>query len=275
MSNLQKHFTAKAIQGTGGPHIQVTGSLAASLAERAASGTSRGKQANCHLAAVDLHKMYKKSSLSIPVLEGVNLEVRYGEFLAIVGQSGSGKSTLLHLLGTLDAPTLGEVHFLDQRIDNLPANLRERLRNEQFGMIFQFYHLLPELTMLENVLTPLMIGRSTWSYWRDRRKLTERAKQLLETVGLSHRLKHKPRELSGGEMQRVAIARALINKPQLLLADEPTGNLDEKTGRDILQILRTLNREQGLTIVMVTHDLTIAAMADRTVKLVSGKVAQN
>jgi lipoprotein-releasing system ATP-binding protein len=237
-----------------------------------ASGSS---SANAHLSAVNIHKMYKKASLSIPVLEGVDLEVKYGEFLAIVGQSGSGKSTLLHLLGTLDAPTLGEIHFLDRRIDNLPSSTRERLRNEQFGMIFQFYHLLPELTMLENVLTPLMIGRSTWSYWRDRRKLTERAKELLETVGLSHRLKHKPRELSGGEMQRVAIARALINKPQLLLADEPTGNLDEKTGREILKILRTLNREQGLTIVMVTHDMAIAATADRTVKLVGGKVAKN
>jgi lipoprotein-releasing system ATP-binding protein len=266
---------SNTLYGTGGPHIQVAGSLSAMLVNPPASVTGKAKNSNAHLSAVNLQKVYKKGSLSIPVLQGVDLEVKYGDFVAIVGQSGSGKSTLLHLLGTLDAPTMGEVHFLDQRIDNLSANLRERLRNEQFGMIFQFYHLLPELTMLENVLTPLMIGQSTWSYWRNRRKLTQRAKELLELVGLSHRLKHKPRELSGGEMQRVAIARALINKPQLLLADEPTGNLDEKTGRDILQILRTLNREQGLTIVMVTHDMSIAATADRTIKLVSGKVAHN
>jgi lipoprotein-releasing system ATP-binding protein len=266
---------SNALHGTGGPHIQVAGSLGAMLVNPPASVTGKAKPSSAHLSAVKLYKSYKKGSLSIPVLEGVDLEVKYGEFVAIVGQSGSGKSTLLHLLGTLDAPSDGEVHFLDQRIDNLPASLRERLRNEQFGMIFQFYHLLPELTMLENVLTPLMISQSTLSYWFNRRKLTQRAKELLELVGLSHRLKHKPRELSGGEMQRVAIARALINKPQLLLADEPTGNLDEKTGRDILQILRTLNREQGLTIVMVTHDMAIAATADRTVKLVSGKVAHN
>jgi lipoprotein-releasing system ATP-binding protein len=149
------------------------------------------------------------------------------------------------------------------------------LRNEQFGMIFQFYHLLPELTTLENVLAPLMIGRSTWTYWRKRSEFTKRAKELLETVGLSHRLKHRPRELSGGEMQRVAIARALIAEPQVLLADEPTGNLDEETGRDILRILRTLNREHSLSIVMVTHDMAIADTADRTVKLVSGKVVPN
>jgi lipoprotein-releasing system ATP-binding protein len=149
------------------------------------------------------------------------------------------------------------------------------LRNEQFGMIFQFYHLLPELTTLENVLAPLMIGRSTWTYWRNRSQYTKQAKELLDTVGLSHRLKHRPRELSGGEMQRVAIARSLIAQPQVLLADEPTGNLDEETGRDILRILRTLNRERSLSIVMVTHDMAIAGTADRTVKLVSGKVAPN
>lgn len=228
-----------------------------------------------HLAAVGLKKNYRKASIEIPVLCGVDLEVRHGEFLAIVGQSGSGKSTLLHLLGTLDAPTSGEVHFLDKRIDNLPTNLRERLRNEQFGMIFQFYHLLPELTTLENVLAPLMIGQSTWTYWRNRSQYTKQAKELLDTVGLGHRLKHRPRELSGGEMQRVAIARGLIAQPQVLLADEPTGNLDEETGRDILRILRTLNRERSLSIVMVTHDMAIAATADRTVKLVSGKVVPN
>jgi lipoprotein-releasing system ATP-binding protein len=227
-----------------------------------------------HLAAVDLKKNYRKASIDIPVLTGVNLHVQQGEFLAIIGQSGSGKSTLLHLLGTLDAPTAGEVHFLGKRIDNLPSHLRDRMRNEQFGMIFQFYHLLPELTTLENVLAPLMIGCSSWSYWSKRREFAARATQLLNTVGLSHRLKHRPRELSGGEMQRVAIARALIAGPQVLLADEPTGNLDQSTGQEILQILRTLNREHGLSIVMVTHDPAIAADADRLVRLVNGQVAE-
>ena len=225
-----------------------------------------------HLSCSHLKKTYRKGSLNIPVLTGVDLEVHQGEFLAIVGQSGSGKSTLLHLLGTLDAPTAGEVHFLGHRIDNLISSKCERLRNEQFGMIFQFYHLLPELTTLENTLAPLMIGRSVWNFWRGKTQCVARAKELLEIVGLSHRLKHCPRELSGGEMQRVAIARALIATPQVLLADEPTGNLDQETGREILRILRTLNRDRGLSIVMVTHDTAIAAQADRTVRLVNGRV---
>ena len=226
-----------------------------------------------HISASGLKKTYRKGQFDIPVLTGVDLEVQHGEFLAIVGQSGCGKSTLLHLLGTLDAPTSGEVHFLGRRIDDLPSAARDQLRNEQFGMIFQFYHLLPELTTLENVVVPLMIGRSVMNYWRGRSQAVQRAKELLETLGLGHRLKHRPRELSGGEMQRVAIARALIAEPQILLADEPTGNLDQSTGREILRILRTLNRQHGLSIVMVTHDTAIAAEADRVVKLVNGQVA--
>jgi lipoprotein-releasing system ATP-binding protein len=236
-------------------------------------GRVRSPSKTVHLSAVALKKTYRKGPLDIPVLTGVDLELQQGEFLAIVGQSGCGKSTLLHLLGTLDAPTAGEVHFSGQRIDNISTAAREKLRNEQFGMIFQFYHLLPELTTLENVLAPLMIGRSVWTYWRGRNQAVQRAKQLLETLGLGHRLKHRPRELSGGEMQRVAIARALVAQPQVLLADEPTGNLDQGTGREILRILRTLNAEQGLSIVMVTHDAAIAAEADRIVKLVNGQVA--
>jgi lipoprotein-releasing system ATP-binding protein len=226
------------------------------------------------LAAIGLKKNYRKGPVEIPVLAGVDLEIRRGEFVAIIGQSGSGKSTLLHLLGTLDAPTAGEVHFDGRRIDNLPAAERDQLRNTQFGMIFQFYHLLPELTMLENVLSPLMIRHGLWAYRRGRREHLHAARELLELVGLSHRLKHRPRELSGGEMQRTAIARALISGPQILLADEPTGNLDAETGQEILRILRTLNRTQNLSIVMVTHDAAIAAEADRTVRLAAGRVEQ-
>ncbi|OYV83195.1 MAG: ATP-binding protein [Planctomycetia bacterium 21-64-5] len=223
------------------------------------------------LRSIGLTKTYRKGRVVIPVLRGVDLEVRRGEFLAIIGQSGSGKSTLLHILGTLDAPDAGEVHYQGRRIDNLPLGQRDRVRNGQIGMIFQFYHLLPELTAWENVLSPLMISSSVWSYWRKRREHAERAKELLDLVGLGHRLKHRPRELSGGEMQRAAIARALISGPQVLLADEPTGNLDRGTGQEILQILSDLNRRQSLTIVMVTHDLAIAERADRVVRLVEGR----
>jgi lipoprotein-releasing system ATP-binding protein len=227
-----------------------------------------------HLRAVALHKSYRKGSVEVPVLRGVDVRIHQGEFLAIEGQSGSGKSTLLHLLGTLDSPNKGEVHFHGRRIDNLPAANRDAIRNKRIGMIFQFYHLLPELSTLENVLTPIMIAEGVWSYWRNRRKYQETAKALLNLVGLSHRLKHKPRELSGGEMQRAAIARALIAQPELILADEPTGNLDQATGREILKILRTLNDRQKLTIVMVTHDQSLARQADRIVRLSGGVIEE-
>jgi lipoprotein-releasing system ATP-binding protein len=225
------------------------------------------------LAAHVLKKSYRKGPLAVPVLKGVDFSIQDGGFIAVVGQSGCGKSTLLHLLGTLDAPDAGEIHFEGHRIDNLSPRGRDVLRNKHFGMIFQFYHLLPELSTLENVLAPIMIRYGLFSYWRQKRQHTERAKELLEMVGLGHRLTHKPRELSGGEMQRAAIARALIAQPKLLLADEPTGNLDQKTGGEILALLKKLNRDQGLTIVMVTHDQSIARQADHTIRLVEGKVA--
>lgn len=224
------------------------------------------------LAAHYVRKSYRKGPLSIPVLQGVELAIHEGEFVSIIGPSGCGKSTLLHLLATLDSPDSGEICFEGHRIDNLAPAGRDILRNRYFGMVFQFYHLLPELTMLENVLAPSMIEHSLFGYWRRRKKLRQRATEMLELVGLGHRLKHKPRELSGGEMQRTAIARALVAGPRVLLADEPTGNLDKASGDEILAILRQLNREQNLTIVMVTHDGRIAAAADRTVTLVDGRV---
>ncbi len=225
------------------------------------------------LESFRLKKSYRKAKNEIPVLRGVDLQARRGEFLAIIGQSGSGKSTLLHVLGTLDKPDDGEVRFEQKRIDNLPARRRDALRNGRFGMIFQFYHLLPELTTLENVLCPLMIAHGFWAYRLRRKQLVNQARELLETVGLDHRLKHRPRELSGGEMQRTAIARALIAQPDVLLADEPTGNLDGQTGGEIMSLLRGLNRERNLTIVMVTHDAAIAEQADRTLRLVDGRLA--
>lgn len=224
------------------------------------------------LAARGLFKSFQKGSIGIPVLQGINLTIAKGEFLAIVGASGCGKSTLLHLLGTLDRPDAGEVHFDGHRIDNLPGRSRDILRNKHFGMIFQFYHLLPELTALENVLAPAMIAESTWRYWMRRGEYLRRATELLELVGIGRRTKHKPTELSGGEMQRAAIARALLSNPQVLLADEPTGNLDRTTGEQIMHTLRELNHHEKLTIVMVTHDPWIAEQADRTVQLVEGRI---
>jgi lipoprotein-releasing system ATP-binding protein len=225
------------------------------------------------LRTVDVYKSYRKGTNIVPVLRGVSLRIRPGELLAVVGQSGSGKSTLLHILGTLDSPDKGEIHYDGRRIDNLPRKECDRLRNGDFGMIFQFYHLLPELTTLENVLAPLMIAHGVWPYLRHRRQHTARAKELLELVRLDHRLKHRPQELSGGEMQRAAIARALVNNPRLLLADEPTGNLDQSTGQEIIRLLRVLNRERNLTIEMVTHDQSIAGQADRIVQLTGGRIA--
>ncbi len=219
-----------------------------------------------------LIKAYRKAAVEIPVLRGVDLEIRHGEFLAIVGQSGSGKSTLLHLLGLLDRPDEGDIRLSETRIDDLPPAKRDRLRNQCFGMVFQFYHLLPELTALENVLVPALIATNPITGLRQRAALRRRATELLELMGLSHRLRHRPRELSGGEMQRTAIARALMNRPQILLADEPTGNLDQVTGQEILKTLRTLNDVENLTIVMVTHDPTIAALTDRAVRLHEGRI---
>jgi lipoprotein-releasing system ATP-binding protein len=226
-----------------------------------------------HVSVVAIEKAYRKGSLRIPVLCGLDMSVRRGEFVSVIGQSGSGKSTLLHLLGLLDAPDAGEVLYNGQRIDDLPAEQRDKLRNRTFGFIFQFYHLMPELSVLENVLTPLMIQQSLWGYWTRRREFQERASSLLHEVGLGHRLRHRPSELSGGEMQRAAIARALVAQPEILLADEPTGNLDTQTGREILTLLHRLNAQNGLTIIMVTHDEGIAREAHRTVRLKDGQLA--
>lgn len=224
------------------------------------------------LLASNLHKTYKRSADKVRVLRGLDLEVNEGEFLAVVGASGSGKSTMLHLLGTLDKPDEGEIRLEGRRIDNLPSEDRDALRNRTFGFIFQFYHLLPELNTLENTLIPQMITHSVWSWLWNRRSLRRRAAELLERVGLGHRLKHRPRELSGGEMQRAAIARALVNHPRVLLADEPTGNLDADTGHQIVGLLRDLNRDEKLTIVMVTHNLEIVQDTDRVVRMVEGRV---
>ncbi|MDC0265647.1 ABC transporter ATP-binding protein [Mariniblastus sp.] len=220
-----------------------------------------------------LFKSYGKGAVQVPVLKGVDLEIEEGGFTAIIGQSGSGKSTLLHLLGTLDAPDSGEIYFRDQRIDNLAPRQQEHLRNREFGLIFQFYHLLPELTTLENVLIPRMVQDGFFRYLKNKRSYRKRAIELLEMVGLSHRLTHKPSQLSGGEMQRTAIARSLISDPSILLADEPTGNLDSENGAEVMETLTALRKHENLTVVMVTHDDQLASQADRIIHLVNGVVA--
>jgi lipoprotein-releasing system ATP-binding protein len=226
------------------------------------------------LAAINIHKTYRKHAIEVPVLTGLDLEVHAGEFLSVVGSSGSGKSTLLHLLGTLDRPDEGRILLDAERIDNQPSEERDRLRNQTFGFIFQFYHLLPELSTLENVLMPKMIALPVRGWFQERRALKQYATELLDRVGLGHRLHHKPRELSGGEMQRAAIARALINRPRILLADEPTGNLDAEKGAEIIRLLRDLNRQERLTIIMVTHNMEIVSNTDRVVRLTKGRVEE-
>ncbi|MSR53712.1 MAG: ABC transporter ATP-binding protein [Gemmataceae bacterium] len=224
------------------------------------------------LVASNLVKSYKRNAHVVKVLQGVDLDIQEGEFLSIVGASGSGKSTLLHLLGTLDRPDAGTVSLDRKRIDTLGARERDRLRNSTFGFIFQFYHLLPELTALGNVMMPAMVGHSMFNWWGSRQEARKRATEMLERVGLGHRLNHKPRELSGGEMQRTAIARALVSKPRILFADEPTGNLDAESGEEIVKLLRGMNREQDVTILMVTHNLELVRHSDRVVRMAGGKL---
>lgn len=225
------------------------------------------------LEARQVHKSYRKGRHTIAVLRGVDLSVAAGEFIAIVGASGSGKSTLLHILGTLDVPDSGEVWFSGRRVDRLPAWEKDRLRNRELGFVFQFYHLLPELTLLENVLMPAMIRATAVSWLWQRWGVRKRAWQLLERLDLTKRWRSRPAELSGGEMQRAAIARALLSQPKLLLADEPTGNLDPNAAWEIAELLRDLNRQDGLTIIMVTHNWELAQRADRVMRLAEGRLA--
>ena len=241
----------------------------------------------CVLEARGLFKSYAMGRARIDVLRDCSLRVRDGEFVAVMGKSGSGKSTLLHILGALDVPQRGQVFFEGQPVfapesrrrlytsatDVLRADERRRnaLRSRAFGFVFQFYHLLPELNVLENVLLPKMVACSTLAWWRQRRTARRDAVEILERLGLADRLRHKPAELSGGERQRVAIARALVHEPRVLLADEPTGNLDAETGEQILHILESLHAD-GQTIVMVTHDPGVAARADRVLVLHDGRL---
>lgn len=229
-------------------------------------------EAEVVLSCDGLAMTYSEGTLHTPVFNGLDLAVRKGETVAILGASGAGKSTLLHLLGGLDTPTAGEVYVAGQRMSSLSDRARGLLRNEALGFVYQFHHLLPEFTALENVMLPVMLsGRGKSPSVKVAR---ERARALLESVGLGHRLEHKPGELSGGERQRAAVARALVNRPACVLGDEPTGNLDEKTAATVFELMLGLNREQGTSLVLVTHDRRLARRLDRVLELHEGKLRQ-
>ena len=215
-----------------------------------------------------LNKIFNEGANQVQVLKDVSFTINKAEQVAIVGSSGSGKSTLLHLLGALDKPTTGHVWFEQHDIFKFTANQQAQFRNESLGFVYQFHHLLPEFTALENVAMPLLIAKQSVKY------AEQEAMAILTKVGLHHRAKHKPAELSGGERQRVAIARALVNKPSLVLADEPTGNLDHKTGEGIYHLLRELQSQLKTSFVVVTHDTELASKLDRSMSLIDG-VLQN
>ncbi|AQQ70280.1 Lipoprotein-releasing system ATP-binding protein LolD [Limihaloglobus sulfuriphilus] len=226
---------------------------------------------NSIIKCENIIKSYKMGQTRLQVLKGVNLETARGEFVAVMGSSGSGKSTLLHILGALDKPDSGEIIYEGTNLARISAARLNAYRNKQVGFVFQFYHLLDEFNVLENTLLPAMASSSVIKWAAISSDIKKRAVSLLEKVGLADRLNHKPHQLSGGERQRTALARALINEPRLLLADEPTGNLDWQRGSEILTLLKQLNKE-GQTIIMVTHDKKVADAADRTVVIQDGKI---
>jgi putative ABC transport system ATP-binding protein len=218
------------------------------------------------IEVVDVTKVYRRGKNEIRALDGVSLSVPKGQFLSVMGSSGSGKSTMLNLLGALDVPSSGQLRIDGKEISRFPDDELSKFRRDRLGFIFQFFNLLPTLTAIENVILPeLLAGKS-------RDELEPKAKALLEQFGLKGRDTHRPDELSGGQMQRVAIARALLSEPALLLADEPTGNLDSKTGAEVLRLIRDATRERNLTVVMVTHDAQAASVGDRVVRLADGRV---
>lgn len=224
------------------------------------------------LRATGITKNYAIGKREIPVLCGVDLSIEAGEKVALLGTSGAGKSTLLHMLGLLDAPTSGTIEYDGREVQSLPVGERARLRHHQVGFVFQFYHLIPELTALQNVLLASMMDSSVLKYWGKRKEAKARATSMLEQVGLGERLHHRPTELSGGERQRVAIARALIAEPKVVLADEPTGNLDSSTAKEVVDLMFTIQQQRGLAFLLVTHDERLATRCDRIIRMKDGRV---
>ncbi len=227
-------------------------------------GPSHAKISAMLLQVKSLEKSYSRGDQQVQALKGVSLEIKEGQFVSIMGPSGSGKSTLLHLMGGLDRPTNGQVVLKGQAIESLSDNELSLFRRKNLGFIFQFFNLLPTLSALENVALPRLLGGESIQ------SITPKATDLLKMMGLEKRMHHKPDQLSGGEMQRVAIARALVSDPLLILADEPTGNLDSKTGESILTLMKEMTRETGKTIVMVTHDLKAASYGNRLIRMRDG-----
>ncbi|ARN57808.1 ABC transporter ATP-binding protein [Sedimentisphaera salicampi] len=223
------------------------------------------------ISCKNICKSYSLGQSQIDVLKGAQISVKEGEFVVIVGASGSGKSTLLHILGALDKPDSGKVYFSQDQISRFSGRKLDSYRNQNIGFVFQFYHLIEELNVMENILVPAMAGCSALAWAAKSSSAKKRGRELSERLGLSERLKHRPSQLSGGERQRAAIGRALINNPSVLLADEPTGNLDWHTGTEILDILKDFHKT-GQTILLVTHDERIASMADRVVTIQDGVI---
>ncbi|HZN41043.1 MAG TPA: ABC transporter ATP-binding protein [Planctomycetota bacterium] len=224
------------------------------------------------LSAVAVAKSFRLGRQDIPVLRGVDLQVAQGEMLALLGASGAGKSTLLHILGLLDPPTSGRVLFDGKPVHDLPIQQRARLRHAHTGFVFQFYHLIPELTALQNVLLAGMMTTSVLQYWRERKAAKQAAIDMLTQVGLGDRLRHRPAELSGGERQRVAIARALLAHPRVILADEPTGNLDSATAAGVIDLMFSIRQQRQIAFLLVTHDEELAQRCHRVVRLKDGVV---
>ncbi len=220
------------------------------------------------IEAVELKRFYRMGTVLVKALNGINLRIEDGEFLSVMGPSGSGKSTLLNILGALDKPTSGSVYFDGIDLARVDESVLYQLRRKKVGFVFQSFNLIPTLSAIENVLIPLVPTKTP------RLEGYKRAKELLETVGLGGRILHKPSEMSGGEQQRVAMARALINNPTLILADEPTGNVDSKTGKEIIRLLQDLNQNMGTTLVIVTHDPEISGATRRIIRLKDGKIVE-
>jgi lipoprotein-releasing system ATP-binding protein len=221
------------------------------------------------LEAHNIHRFYPSGNSRLEVLKAIDIEIKEGEILSLVGQSGAGKSTLLHILGGLDMPNEGEVFLRDENIYKLSDSKRAVLRSRHVGFIFQFFHLLPEFSALENIMIPSMISSARVS---NRKRILQRARGLIDQVGLSSRERHRPSQLSGGEQQRIAIARALMNKPELVFCDEPTGNLDSENSQNLITLLKELNKKNNQTFMIVSHDMSVAKIGHRIIKIEDGRI---